>query len=201
MPTPSLLACRYMLFQNQPCQRSKQTTVRPSATILATLLLATLVLSTPAWAAQHCYTPQEAREHLGQKVCIEAHVYREINLDDGTRILDLCAPGQTVDCPFAVVSLNRDRKQVGDLHRLIDRQIMILGKVEPIRERTEILLRHKRQILSVLSPEEVAELATEGTTPAKRKHFQANPKLLKSFNASQANAPISGTIFHTSNGY
>lgn len=166
-------------------------------------MLSALLLATPAnlWAARHCYPPDEASQHLGQKVCIVAHVYREINLDDGSRILDLCPPGQTADCPFAVVSLNRDRKHVGDLHRLIDHQIEIVGKVEPIRKRTEILLRRKNQILSVLTAEEVAEQASSNKTSDRKGRFHANPTLLKSFNASQNRAPISSAVFHASNGY
>lgn len=167
------------------------------------LLLSALLLTAPAklLAARHCYTPAEAAQHLGQKVCITAHVYREINLDDGSRILDLCPPGQTADCPFAVVSLNRDRKHVGDLHRLIDHQIEVVGKIEPIRKRTEILLRHKSQIISSLTAEEVAEQDSGNKTSDRKGRFHANPALLKNFNASQNRAPISSTVFHASSGY
>lgn len=100
-----------------------------------------------AQAARRCYASAQALHHLHHKACIRAHVYREINLDDGTRILDLCGP-DAADCEFALVSLDRNRKSVGSLKQFVGTDIEVLGTVEPIRGRAEILLRKAGQVRS-----------------------------------------------------
>lgn len=153
-----------------------------------------LISGLSAQAARRCYSPAHALHHLHHKTCIRAHVYREINLDDGTRILDLCAPG-AADCEFALVSLDRNRKSVGDLKQYVGSDIEVLGTVEPIRGRAEILLRKAGQLHSRDTLEIAAAQRPRGRRP-KQDRFHANPTLLKSFNAEQNRSPVSDPAFH-----
>jgi hypothetical protein len=159
------------------------------------LLLAGLLIGGgTAQAARRCYLPAQASHHLHHKTCIRAHVYREINLDDGTRILDLCGP-QAGDCAFALVSLDRNRKSVGNLKRYVGEDIDVSGTVEPIRGRTEILLRKASQLRS-RHAHEIAETGRPRRRRPKSDRFHANPTLLKSFNAEQTRMPVSDPAFH-----
>jgi hypothetical protein len=163
-------------------------------------LFAGILLSawSPARAAHRCYSPAQAPHHLHHKTCIQAHVYREINLDDGTRILDLCGP-QASDCEFAIVSLDRNRKSVGSLKQYVGSDIEVFGTVEPIRSRAEILLRkagqlHSRDALAI------AEAKQPRERRARQDRFHANPTLLKSFNAEQTRMPVSDPAFRAGYG-
>uniref|UniRef100_A0A7V4XS86 Lipoprotein n=1 Tax=Acidobacterium capsulatum TaxID=33075 RepID=A0A7V4XS86_9BACT len=146
-----------------------------------------------AQAARRCYSSAQALHHLRHRTCIRAHVYREINLDDGTRILDLCSPG-AADCEFALVSLDRNRKSVGSLKQYVGSDIEVLGTVEPIRGRAEIVLRKAAQVRSRNAREVAAARPRERRV--KQDRFRANPTLLKSFNAEQNRAPVSDPAFH-----
>lgn len=149
-----------------------------------------------AHAARRCYTTVQAPHHLHHKTCVRAHVYREINLDDGTRILDLCGPQAAGDCEFALVSLDHDRKSVGNLQQYVGDDIEVRGTIEPIRDRAEILLRKANQ-LHELDASETAASHRPRETRKSQDRFQANPTLLKSFNAEQTRMPVSDPAFRT----
>jgi len=158
-------------------------------------LFAGILLSacSPAQAAHRCYSPTQAPHHLHHKTCIDAHVYREINLDDGTRILDLCGP-QAAHCEFALVSLDRDRKRVGNLQQYVGEDIEVVGRVQPIRGRAEILLRKASQ-LNTRNGRQVAQTRPVRSRQKEESSFHANPALLKSFDAEQARMPIHDPAF------
>lgn len=166
------------------------------------LLFAGMLLSflQYGYAARRCYSLAQAPHHLHHKTCIKAHIYREINLDDGTRILDLCGPQDTGSCTFALVSLDRDRKSVGDLRQYIGEEIDARGVVEPIRGRTEIVLRKANQLQDV-NPPDISESNPAHKSRVKSDRFHANPELLKSFNADQKQMAIKDPAFRTGYSY
>lgn len=153
-----------------------------------------LAAALPASAARRCYAPGTATRHLHHKVCVKAHVYREIQLNDGTRILDVCSPRTAADrCKFAFVSLNNNRDKVGSLNKYVGQEIEVRGKIRPIHGRAEILLTRAKQV-HVVQQRELAH-NKDSRTPHSR--FHPNPQLLKSFNASQGRMPIEAPAFRS----
>lgn len=158
---------------------------------LLALCCATLAAILPAQAERRCSTPATARRHLHRKLCVKAHVYREIKLDDGTRILDICSPRTaSADCRFAFVSLNRNRDAVGSLQAYVGKEIQVRGEVLPVHDRAEILLTRSKQL-------EIAQPARRHKSLAqvRRSKFHPNPQLLKGFNATQSRMPIADPAF------
>ena len=106
-----------------------------------------LLVCPAAFAGKTCYTPEQAAQHINKEVCIRAHVYEVVELQDGTRFLDVCSPATADDqCRFSIVSLKADRGEVGDLQRLDQQDIEIRGIVRPFNARAEIVLSHVRQL-------------------------------------------------------
>ncbi|MGA2561219.1 MAG: hypothetical protein ABSF17_16215 [Terracidiphilus sp.] len=73
-------------------------------------------LPSPAATPKPCVPADQASTKLNKDVCVSAHIYDVVQLQDGTRFLDVCAP-QTPDktCHFTIVSLWEDRGEVGEL--------------------------------------------------------------------------------------
>jgi len=101
---------------------------------------------------------------VNREVCVAAHVYQVVELEDGTRFLDVCpAAVPDADCRFVLLSLPIDREEVGDLKRLGGLDIQLRGTLRRMHGRVGIYLSHARQL--------------EGG-PEK---FRPNPKLLREF--------------------
>ena len=157
-----------------------------SCTILAAAL--------PAHAARRCYSPATASRHLHHRLCVKAHVYQEINLDDGTRILDVCRPETHADqCRFAFVSLDRSRSRVGSLESFVGKEIEVRGTIRPVHGRAEILLSNAKQIRITAARKN----ATKEEARVRRSHFHPNPALLKGFDATQSRMPIADPAFRS----
>jgi hypothetical protein len=140
--------------------------------------LALIVLLCPfvALAAQPrpCVNLEDAAKMVNKDVCINAHVYDEVELADGTRFLDLCSPETPDDkCRFTIVSLREDRVEVGELRKFRDADVHVRGIVQPMHGRNGMVLSHARQFY--------------GGPPK----FKPNPKLLRRFSGEQAKPPIS----------
>lgn len=137
------------------------------------LILLLYPLATFAAHPKSCITAEEAAKLANKDVCIDAHVYDVVELQDGTRFLDVCAP-ETPDaeCRFTIVSLREDRNEVGELRKFRDRDVHIRGMVRPMHGRNGMLLSHARQFY--------------GGPPK----FRPNPKLLRGFSAEQSKPPI-----------
>jgi hypothetical protein len=133
-----------------------------------------------AGAPKDCMTAEEAAKNPNKDVCITAHVYDVVELSDGTRYLDVCAP-QTPDdsCHFTIVSLREDRREVGDLLRYRNTNVRIRGIVQPMRGRVGLLLSHAQQFY--------------GGPPK----FRPNPKLLHGFDAEHNRRPVSDPNMHS----
>jgi hypothetical protein len=105
---------------------------------------------------------------VNKDVCVSAHVYDVVQLPNGTRFLDVCAPEITDDkCRFTVMSLWADRDTVGELTKYRDMDVRIRGIVQPMHGRAGMVLSHARQF--------------SGGPPK----FKPNPMLAKGFNAEQ----------------
>jgi len=121
-----------------------------------------------------CVTADEATKLVNKDLCISAHVYDVIELTDGTRFLDICAPEMPDDkCRFTIVSLREDREDVGELRKYRDMNVHVRGIVRPMRGRAGIFLSHARQFY--------------GGPPK----FRPNPKLARGFSADQNRPPVS----------
>jgi len=123
---------------------------------------------------KECVSADEATKMVNKDVCITAHVFDVVELPDGTRFLDVCAP-QTPDekCRFTIVSLWEDREEVGELRKYRDMDVQVRGIVQPMHGRAGMMLSHARQFY--------------GGPPK----FKANPLLLRGFNGEQSRPPVS----------
>ena len=111
-----------------------------------------------------CVNPADAAKYLNQDICISAHVYDIVKLDDGTRFLDVC-PHETPDaqCHFTILSLPQDWNEVGELEKYRDADVHVRGIVIPVHGRAGMMLSHARQFY--------------GSPPK----FRPNPLLLRGF--------------------
>jgi hypothetical protein len=121
-----------------------------------------------------CISTDDAAKLVNKDVCIQAHVYEVVQLPDGTRFLDVCAPNIPDDqCRFTIVSLREDREQVGELEKFRDADVHLRGMVQSMHGRSGMVLSHMRQF--------------SGGPPK----FRPNPKLLRGFSGDQSKPPIS----------
>ena len=120
-----------------------------------------------------CVSADEASKLLNKDVCVSAHVFDVVQLPDGTRFLDVCAP-ETSDekCRFTVVSLWEDREEVGELRKYRDMDVHVRGIVRSTHGRAGILLSHARQFY--------------GGPPK----FKPNPKLIRGFSAEDGRPAV-----------
>jgi len=149
--------------------------------VLAKFALCT-VLAIPAFAtaAKTCYSPRQASSYQNKDVCIAAHVYNIVDLADGTRFIDVCDPkASDAECRFAIISLNNDRKEVGELKQYLGQDIQIRGVVRPVNGRSEILLSNTRQFRGGAEK------------------FRPNPELMKGFAADQNKPAVNDPAFRT----
>jgi len=120
-----------------------------------------------------CVTAEEATKLIDKDVCVSAHIYDVVELPDGTRFLDVCAP-ETPDaqCKFTLVSLWLDREEVGELRKYRDMNVQVRGIVRPMHGRAGIVVSHARQFY--------------GGPPK----FRPNPRLARGFNGEAERPPL-----------
>jgi hypothetical protein len=139
------------------------------------IVLLALAASLPAFSAakKPCVTAEEAARLVNKDVCVTAYIYDVVQLPNGTRFLDVCAP-QTPDeaCRFTIVSLWEDRDEVGELRKYRDMNVQVRGIVQPMHGRAGMVLSHARQF--------------SGGPPK----FRPNPMLARGFNGDQSRPPI-----------
>jgi hypothetical protein len=118
-------------------------------------------------------TAEEATKLVDKDVCVSAHIYDVVELPDGTRFLDVCAPETPDDkCGFTLVSLWEDREEVGELRKYRDMNVQVRGIVRPMHGRAGIVVSHARQFY--------------GGPPK----FRPNPRLARGFNGEEERPPI-----------
>jgi len=75
-----------------------------------------------------CVPVAQAPNYLNKDICIAAHIYEIVQLPDGTRFMDVCPPETTdAECRFTIVSLRRDRGDVGELDQYRATDVNIRG--------------------------------------------------------------------------
>jgi len=132
-----------------------------------------LPVAAGAAAPKKCVSADEASKMLNKEVCVSAHVYDVVEVADGTRFLDVCAPELADDrCRFTVLSLKEDHAAVGELNKYRDMDVQIRGIVQPMHGRAGMVLSHVRQF--------------NGGPPV----FKPNPLLARGFSADQARPPV-----------
>jgi len=120
-----------------------------------------------------CVTAEEATKLVDKDVCVSAHIYDVVELPDGTRFLDVCAPETPDDkCRFTLVSLWEDREEVGELRKYRDMNVQVRGIVRPMHGRAGIVVSHARQFY--------------GGPPK----FRPNPRLARGFNGEEERPPL-----------
>jgi hypothetical protein len=120
-----------------------------------------------------CITTDEATKLVKKDVCINVHIYDVVELPDGTRFMDVCAPDTPDEkCGFTIVSLREDREDVGELRKYRDADVHVRGIVQSMHGRDGMVLSHARQF--------------NGGPPK----FKPNPKLLRGFSGEQEKPPI-----------
>lgn len=137
-----------------------------------------------AGAPKPCVTADEATKLVNKDVCVSAHIYDVVQLPDGTRFLDVCAP-ETPDekCRFTIVSLWEDHEEVGELGKYRDMNVQVRGIVRPMHGRAGMVLSHARQFY--------------GGPPK----FKPNPRLARGFNAEQGWPPINDPNLRSQGGH
>jgi hypothetical protein len=128
------------------------------------------------FAAQQkaCIAADDAAKHANKDVCVEVHVYDVVELSDGTRFLDVCAPDTPdAQCKFTIISLREDRQEVGELAKYRDTNVQVRGIVQAMHGRNGMVLSHARQFY--------------GGPPK----FKPNAKLLRGFGGEQSKPPVS----------
>ena len=120
-----------------------------------------------------CITTDEATKLVKKDVCVNVHIYDVVELPDGTRFMDVCAPDTPDEkCSFTIVSLREDREDVGELRKYRDADVHVRGIVQSMHGRDGMVLSHARQF--------------NGGPPK----FKPNPKLLRGFSGEQEKPPI-----------
>ncbi len=120
-----------------------------------------------------CFSADQASRLVNKDVCITAHVYDVVQLADGTRFLDTCAPDVPDDlCRFTIISAWADHEEVGQLVKYRDADVHIRGILQPMHGRLGMVLSHSRQF--------------SGGPPK----FRANPRLLRGFSGDQDRPPV-----------
>lgn len=132
-----------------------------------------------------CFSPQQAGEHAGKDICIAAHVYGVEQAADGTRLLDVCGPAdgaaaesavkeaadppkEVSRCSLLIVSLAQDRREVGSLQEVAQKDVQLRGTIHNMHGQSILLLSSSRQFHD--GPEK----------------FRPNPELLRGFSADEA---------------
>jgi hypothetical protein len=142
--------------------------------LVRSVVLLALALPSLNWARERQCMPVElAAGMLNKDVCISAHIYEVVQLGDGTRFLDVCSP-DTPDaaCRFTIVSLWKDRDEVGELGKYRNMDVEVRGIVRTMHGRAGMMLSHARQF--------------SGGPPK----FRPNPRLARGFTADEQRPPI-----------
>jgi hypothetical protein len=136
-----------------------------------------------AGVAKPCVSADQASQMLNKEICISAHIYDVVQLQDGTSFLDVCSPATPDErCRFTVVSFWEDHDTVGELKKYRDLDVQIRGIVQPMHGRAGMVLSHARQFY--------------GGPPK----FKPNPLLVRGFSADESRPPVNDPNLRTQGG-
>ena len=131
-----------------------------------------------------CIDPADAGKHLNKDICISAHIYEVVRLEDGTRFLDVCPPDlPDAECRFTILSPRQDWNEVGELEKFRDADVHVRGVVEPMHGRAGMVLSHVRQFY--------------GGPPK----FRPNARLARGFGGDTERPPVSDPNLRTQGGH
>ncbi len=150
------------------------------------VLAVMLAVLNPAAEARSktCVSADEASRLLNKDVCISAHIYDVVQLPDGTRFLDICAPDTSDEhCRFTIVSFWGDHYEVGELLKYRNMNVQVRGLVRSMHGRAGMVLSHSRQFY--------------GGPPK----FKPNPRLARGFNGQEDRPPISDPNLRSQGGH
>ncbi|MGI8769816.1 MAG: hypothetical protein ACR2JE_00075 [Acidobacteriaceae bacterium] len=145
-----------------------------------------LLLPTCAQGARTCVSPAQAATMAGKDLCVATHIYDIVVLEDGTRLLDTCAPETGDDaCRFTLVSFQRDGKDVGNLEQYRGHDVQVRGIYRAVKDRGLLVVSHARQF------------------HGGEEKFRPNPALLSGFEADGdktafRDPALSGSRHHSS---
>jgi hypothetical protein len=103
-----------------------------------------LTLLFPALSAADCIPITEARQHVGEDLCVTGKVVRVKHGSRGVTFFDFCQ--NSMVCPFTVVVFPHDLRNVGDVSQLQNKAIEVHGPVKEYDGRAEIILERSRQL-------------------------------------------------------
>lgn len=109
---------------------------------MARLLLLLLLL--PLSSLAQCISISDAPRHMGKKTCVAAKVVQVTQSESGAFLLHFCAVG--TPCPFAVRVFPIDFGYVGDVRKLVGKEIEINGRIKAWKGQSEIVLRDADQL-------------------------------------------------------
>ena len=109
---------------------------------MARILLAALFLCAPAFS--QCIPISEAPQHVGEKTCVSGRVLTVSKAEHGSRNVNFCMPN--VPCPFRVRVFPVDFNYVGNIQRLVGKEIEITGKIKQSNGQSQIVLKDANQL-------------------------------------------------------
>lgn len=179
--------------------RTKSMRASAPAAVLRLTLLAVVLLSTHAFAAD-CVSFADARHYIGKSQCVSGTIFHVKEGRNGVTFLDFCEDYEV--CPFTVVIFANDLRKVGDVRPLKGRLIQINGRVEEYDGRAEIILRNPQQLgeAAALLPPLSKDAALAPSLPTdydveRRGHYSAGkfkrPKKAKTAAPKKQRAPVS----------
>lgn len=103
-----------------------------------------VLLVVPSLSASECIPFAEAKNHIGDTLCVQGRVLKVSIGGSGIRFLNFCEDYR--NCPFTVVVFPRDLRDVGDVRSLENRDVEIYGLVKSYNGQPEIVLRDVSQL-------------------------------------------------------
>lgn len=111
--------------------------------MLSARFVALAFLLAPTVATAKCIPIEQARERIGDTVCVAGKVH-QVKQGNGVFFLDFCPDYRS--CPFTAVVFFKNLRDVGDVRLLAGKEIELHGHLREYRGRAEIILRDARQL-------------------------------------------------------
>lgn len=107
------------------------------------LIFSALLFASSLFAAE-CIPFDQAKDHIGETLCLKGRVLNVSIGRTGVHYLNFCEDYRA--CPFTVVVFPRDLRDVGDVRSLENREVEIYGLVKSYNGKPEIILRDVAQL-------------------------------------------------------
>ncbi len=114
---------------------------------MSRIVLTVLLFATSCVA--DCLPFTQAKDHIGEAICVKGRVLKVSVGASGIHFLNFCEDYRT--CPFTVVIFARDLRDVGDVRTLENREVEVYGIVKSYYGQAEIILRDQSQLRGELA--------------------------------------------------